>query len=94
MPELIKLNIDTENLYVTSDLHLNHKNIIKYCNRPFEYNEAGVREMNGHIHNNPLHRENEWKSNVNDKLLRNYVNCCADVHDFKPVLFSELIAGN
>lgn len=215
MLELIKLNIDTENLYVTSDLHLNHKNIIKYCSRPFEYSEDGVEKMNGvlinnlmqlpegcallnlgdwallhgsnknrtlvhtviekllkknisiytvlgnhdrifqkfdngkgsfinedelnkvylqqqepgaksvwlsglgkillngkyylthepfylreddklelhgHIHNNPLHREDEWKGNVNDKLLGNYINCCADVHDFKPVLFSELIA--
>lgn len=217
MPEMIKMKLDIENLYVTSDLHLNHRNIIKYCNRPFEFSEEGVEKMNsvlinnlmqlpenctllnlgdwallhgssknrifvhsvierllekniniytvlgnhdrifqkfgngngsfintteldkvylqesasgsaksmwysglgkillnekyylahepfylreedklqlhGHIHNNPLHREDEWKSNVNVKLLQNYINCCADVHDFKPVLFSELIAG-
>lgn len=217
MPGLIKLELDIENLYVTSDLHLNHKNIIKYCDRPFEFSSSGVEEMNnvlihnlmqlpegctllnlgdwallhgstknrnlvhsvienlleknisvytvlgnhdrifqkvenvhgsfineedldkvylqkhdeyeaksvwfsglgkillnekyylahepfylrekdklqlhGHIHNNPLHREDEWKSNVNNKLLGNYINCCADVHGFKPVNFSELIAG-
>lgn len=216
MTELIKIVLDTENLYITSDLHLNHRNVIKYCNRPFEYSEAGVEKMNnvlinnlmqlpkgctllslgdwallhgsnknrtlvhsvierllekniniytvlgnhdrifqkfengngsfinaseldkvylqesadgsvksvwysglskillnekyylthepfylseddkmqlhGHIHNNPLHRENEWKSNVNTKFLQNYINCCADVHDFKPVLFSKLVA--
>ncbi len=217
MRKIIELTLNTENLYVTSDLHLNHRNIIKYCNRPWEYNDKGVEEMNtliihnlmslpecstllnlgdwallrgsnknrilvhnvienllkknisiitvlgnhdrlfrktqnsdgsfieteelnkvylqeyenalvksiwfsglekillngkyylthepfflrekeklqihGHVHNSPLHREGEWKSNVNDKMLENYINACADVHDFKPVLFAELVGG-
>lgn len=52
MAELIKIVLDTENLYVTSDMHLNHRNIIKYCNRPFEYSEAGVEKMNNVLINN------------------------------------------
>ena len=34
--------------FITSDLHLNHSNIIKYCNRPFD----NVDQMNEHIVNN------------------------------------------
>jgi len=37
---LNKKNLDRT--YITADLHLNHKNIIQYCNRPF----SSVREMN------------------------------------------------
>ena len=35
-----------DNIFITSDLHLYHTNIIKYCNRPFEYSEKGCQEMN------------------------------------------------
>jgi len=44
---VIELSIENiDFLYITSDLHLNHKNIIKYCNRPWEYSDKGLEEMN------------------------------------------------
>lgn len=41
--------------YIVSDLHLNHKNIIGYCNRPFD----SVKEMNKSIIDN-------WNSTVEE----------------------------
>ncbi|MCR5621513.1 MAG: metallophosphoesterase [Treponema sp.] len=38
-----------EQVFATSDLHLYHTNIIKYCNRPFEYSQQGCAEMNEFI---------------------------------------------
>ena len=49
----IKINkdiIDKDNVFFTSDEHYNHKNIIKYCNRPFK----DVDEMNSSM----IHRFN------------------------------------
>lgn len=37
-----------KNTWFTSDLHIGHKNVIRYCNRPYE----GVAEMNEAIINN------------------------------------------
>lgn len=40
------------NVWFTSDLHFGHKNIIKYCDRPFADSVTGVTEMNWAIVNN------------------------------------------
>lgn len=37
------------NLYITSDLHFEHRNIIKYCNRPYDFSWEGVAKMNEDI---------------------------------------------
>ena len=31
-------------LFITSDLHLGHKAIIQYCNRPFDFTDKGIEE--------------------------------------------------
>ena len=35
-----------ENFFVTSDMHLSHKNLIYYSNRPYEPTEEGLKQMN------------------------------------------------
>ena len=41
--------MDFSKFYITSDLHFDHKNIIKYCNRPYEFSLEGVAKMNEDI---------------------------------------------
>lgn len=43
------------NVYITSDLHFHHRNVIKYCNRPFD----SIEEMNKAM-------IDQWNSKVND----------------------------
>lgn len=45
-------------IWFTADLHFDHKNIIKYCNRPFnsviEMNETLISNWNGRVHKDDL----------------------------------------
>lgn len=41
--------MDFNKTYITSDLHLEHRNIIKYCNRPYEFSWEDVAKMNEDI---------------------------------------------
>lgn len=41
--------MDFKKTYITSDFHLEHRNIIKYCNRPYEFSWEGVAKMNEDI---------------------------------------------
>lgn len=43
------MNKDLANVYITSDLHFFHKNIIKYCSRPYDMNDEGLEQMNNDI---------------------------------------------
>ena len=45
----ITQNFDLEKIFITSDLHLFHQNIIDYVNRPFEFSPAGCSQMNEFI---------------------------------------------
>jgi len=41
----IKINITVDNVWFIADTHLNHANVIKYCNRPF----SNINEMDKEI---------------------------------------------
>ena len=52
------INLNKKNLWLTSDLHLFHSNIIKYCNRPysncFSMNKDIIDTINKKIHKTKL----------------------------------------
>ena len=52
------INLNKKNLWLTSDLHLFHSNIIKYCNRPypncFSMNKDIIDTINKNIHQDDL----------------------------------------
>ena len=41
--------MDKSKVYITSDLHFYHRNIIKYCNRPYSMDWHGINQMNEDI---------------------------------------------
>ena len=62
-PHILKFDIsEIENIYFTSDIHANHANIIKYCNRPFK----DVEEMNRVLFDN-------INKTIGDKIGRAHV---------------------
>jgi len=65
----VHINIQDVNVFFTSDTHFHHKNIIKYCDRPFET----VEEMDATIINN-------WNSVVgkNDIIFHGGDFCFGD----------------
>ena len=52
--------MDNSRIFLISDLHINHKNILKYCQRPF----SSIEEMNNSLINN-------WNSIItnNDRVF-------------------------
>ena len=40
---------EPENVFILSDLHLFHTNVIKYTERPFEFSALGCKEMNEYL---------------------------------------------
>lgn len=67
------------NIWVISDTHFNHENIIKYCNRPF----ANAKEMNEAMIDN-------WNSTVKDGDI---VYHCGDVYFGKNTDWSHRLNG-
>ena len=67
--------------WITSDLHFNHANIIRYCNRPFK----SVEEMNEALVNN-------WNRTVDEEDTVFFLGDLAFGHD--PLSWLELLKGH
>lgn len=59
-----------ERVWMTSDLHLSHANVIRYCSRPF----ADVAQMNEHLVSQTLKvRDDEWLVIVGDLAMGDHL---------------------
>ncbi len=68
------------NIFVTSNTHFNHKNIIKYCHRPFK----DVEEMNEAIISN-------WNNSVtNDDIIYHLGDFCFGAKEELKQIFNRL----
>lgn len=66
---LVTINEDLNNIYITSDHHFGHQNIIKYCGRPFETSEEMDKVL---IENwNEIVRPQDWVIHLGDFTLEN-----------------------
>lgn len=67
-------------IYLTSDTHFNHANIIGYCNRPW----ATVDDMNAGL-------VERWNSTVGpDDTVFHLGDFAMGLHDFAPAVFEQL----
>ncbi len=76
------------NLWITSDTHFGHQNIIKYCKRPFaginDMDEAMIRNINEKVQpNDVLYHLGDWSFNrLSDRSPAYYRNRikCKNIH--------------
>lgn len=71
-------------IYLTSDLHLDHANIIKYCNRPFK----NVDEMNSVLINN-------WNNTISPEDTVYFLGDLAFAKNYRRAMhFLRILNGN
>lgn len=72
-------------IYITSDLHLGHRNIIKYCNRPFnnvqEMNESIIDIINNTVNvDDSLYILGDFAFRGKDPIEYRHRIICKDIH--------------
>lgn len=70
-------------IYIISDLHFNHANIIKYCDRPF----SSLEEMNKTMYS-------YWNSKIEEKDIVYYLGDLAMSPERKALEVAESLNGN